>query len=206
MNEKLRTVSMPQTKSSGSPYLNTVSTNILSTSTCTQAITVSLQPVRAIRSVSPHNFLSSAATLSTSFSSSSFPPSLYLKSRGTHFLSRHLCTNSRLCFLKVVTAYKLNSSSWEMKVAERGTTMGLSVSYARVNSLVDELGTAMRWVSRYSESWMMSCGGTTETRDLVARLPVCLRVKVWRVVLRLLYWLYLARTSLSLELASWVLR
>jgi hypothetical protein len=50
---------------------------------------------------------------------------------------------------------------------------------------------------------MMICGETTETRDLVDRLPVCLRVRVWRFVFRLLYWLYFARTSVSMELASW---
>jgi hypothetical protein len=50
---------------------------------------------------------------------------------------------------------------------------------------------------------MMSLGETTETSDLVARLPVCFRVRVWRFVFRLLYWLYLARTSVSMELASW---
>ena len=34
------------------------------------------------------------------------------------------------------------------------------------------LGTAIRWVSRYSESWMMREGSTTVVRDLLERLPL----------------------------------
>lgn len=98
------TVSNPQTKSRGRPYLKTVSTNTLNTITWTHACTASLHPVLPSLSVSPHNFLSSAVTLSTSFASASFPPSRYLKSLGTHFFSLHLCTNSDPCFLNVVTA------------------------------------------------------------------------------------------------------
>lgn len=45
-------------------------------------------------------------------------------------------------------------------------------------------------------------GGTTEMRDLVDRLPVCFRWRVCRLVRSELYWLYLERTSLSMEFAS----
>ena len=41
-----------------------------------------------------------------------------------------------------------------------------------------ELGTATRWVSMCSESSTSVSGDMTETRDLVERLPVCLRVRV----------------------------
>ena len=34
------------------------------------------------------------------------------------------------------------------------------------------LGTAMRWVSRYSESRMMRDGSTIAVRDLLERLPL----------------------------------
>ena len=50
---------------------------------------------------------------------------------------------------------------------------------------------------------MRRFGLTIETRDLVARLPVCLRVRVWRLVLIWLYWLYLERTSVSIDEASY---
>ena len=33
-------------------------------------------------------------------------------------------------------------------------------------------GTAMRWVSRYSESWTKREGGTMLVRDLVERFPL----------------------------------
>ena len=70
----------------------------------------------------------------------------------------------------------------------------------------------------------MKEGGTTEVRDLVARLPlrlvgkcriqyvyagengntyVCFRWRVVRFVLTLLYWPYLLLTSLSMLTASW---
>ena len=31
---------------------------------------------------------------------------------------------------------------------------------------------ARRWVSRYSESWTMTEGGTVDVRDLLERLPL----------------------------------
>ena len=40
------------------------------------------------------------------------------------------------------------------------------------------------------------------TRDLVLRLPVCLRCSADRLVRVLLYWLYLDRTSLSRDVIS----
>ena len=73
-----RTFTNPQTNDSGKPYLSTVSTNTRKTSTCTHAITASPQLVRANRRTSPQSFLSSFETLSNSFFSSSFPPSLNL--------------------------------------------------------------------------------------------------------------------------------
>ncbi len=39
------------------------------------------------------------------------------------------------------------------------------------------LGTAMRCVSRYSESWIIREGSTTVVRDLLERLPL-----VWELV------------------------
>src|SRR5271156_2218080 len=54
----------------------------------------------------------------------------------------------------------------------------------------------------YSEDWIRKLGLTTETSDLVARLPVCFLVRVCRFVLIWLYWLYFERTSVSMEDAS----
>jgi hypothetical protein len=45
-------------------------------------------------------------------------------------------------------------------------------------------------------------GFTIDSSDFVDRFPVCLRWRVDRFVRRELYWLYLARTSLSMELVS----
>lgn len=102
--KRQQTLTNPQTNSAGNPYLNTVSTNTLNASACTQHIAASPNPVRPNRSPSPHNFLSSPSSLLNSRSSSSLPPSLYRKSRGVHRFSLHLARNSELCFLKVVTA------------------------------------------------------------------------------------------------------
>lgn len=82
------------TKSSGKPYRSTLSTKHRSTITCTRHMTASLQPVLPNLNVSPHILFSSASVFLSSFCSSSLPPSLNLKSRGIHFLSLHLCTNS----------------------------------------------------------------------------------------------------------------
>lgn len=67
---------------------------------------------------------------------------------------------------------------------ERGTTMGEMVSYVRRNSFVLREGTAIRWVSRYSESWTRRRGSTTDARDLVDNLPLAecqdrVRQNVW---------------------------
>lgn len=80
--------------------------------------------------------------------------------------------------------------------------MGDMVSYERVYSLTDVLGTARRCVSMCSESCTRVEGLTIDRRDLVARLPVFLRKSDCRFVRTELYWLYLARTSLSIELIS----
>ena len=98
------TLMSPQTKFNGNPYLNTVSTNTLNASTCIQAMTLSPHAVLPSLNASPHTFFSSLATLSSSLLSSSFPPSLYLKSLGVHFDSRHLWMKSWEYFLNVVTA------------------------------------------------------------------------------------------------------
>lgn len=60
--------------------------------------------------------------------------------------------NSPLCFLKVVTAYSVNSSSDATRFAERGTTIDDTVSYDFRKSLTCVAGTAMRCVSINSES------------------------------------------------------
>src|SRR2546423_2802312 len=98
-----RTFTSALTKSNGSPYHNTVSTNTLRTRTWIKTITPSLHPVRHNLSVSPQTLFSSSPIRSNSLASSSLPPSLNLKSRGTHFFSLALCTNSGECFLNVVT-------------------------------------------------------------------------------------------------------
>ena len=49
---------------------------------------------------------------------------------------------------------------------------------------------------------MRRFGLTTDTSDFVARLPVCFLVRVCKVVLIWLYWLYFERTSVSMEDAS----
>lgn len=141
-----------QTKSSGRPYRSTVSTKTRRTSIWIQTITASLQAVRPRRRVSPQSLCASLPTRSTSFHSSSFPPSTYLKSRGIHLFSLHLWMNSALCFLNVVTAYRVKSSSDATRFADRGTTIGDTVSYPLMKSLTCVEGTATRCVSIYSES------------------------------------------------------
>lgn len=98
------TLTNPQTKFNGSPYLSTVSTNTLNARTCIHAITASPHAVLPSLKACSQIFLSSFPTFSSSLLSSSFPPSLYLKSLGVHLLSLHLWMKSCECFLKVVTA------------------------------------------------------------------------------------------------------
>jgi hypothetical protein len=70
-------------------------------------------------------------------------------------------------------------------------------------SLTRVCGTARRCVSRYSESWIRALGGTMDRRERVERLPVWRRWEARRLVLRELYWLNLAFTSLSIPAISW---
>jgi len=49
---------------------------------------------------------------------------------------------------------------------------------------------------------MSMSGDTILTRDLVERLPICLRWRFCDWVRRVLYWLYLVRTSESMLFAS----
>lgn len=170
-NERL-TRTIEDTKSKGNPYRSTVSTKTRKTKTWIQTITASLQLVRPSRIVSPHSLRSSPPTRSTSFASSSRPPSMYLKSRGIHLFSLALWVNSALCFLNVVTAYRLNSSSSATRLADRGTTIGDIVSYSFKKSLICWDGTAIRCVSKYSESWTSFWGSTIDARDLDARFPL----------------------------------
>jgi hypothetical protein len=64
------------------------------------------------------------------------------------------------------------------------------------------LGTAMRCVSRYSESWWRNLGLTTLTRDFEARLPVRLRSAAWRADFVWLYCENFDFTSLSMPWIS----
>lgn len=101
--------------------------------------------------------------------------------------------------------------------------MGDMVSYVRRNSFVSREGTAIKWVSRYSESWTRMRGSTTDARDLVDNVPlgkcqdtiwqnmwttlgissyVCLRWSAASVVFPWVYCENLARTSLSMLAAS----
>lgn len=86
--------------------------------------------------------------------------------------SRHLCRNSALVFLKVVTAKRVYSESLVTSIEERGTTIGAIVSYDFRKSFLLVVGTTIRWVSRYSESWIMTEGSTTGVRDFVTRFPL----------------------------------
>ena len=200
--QTLHTSTRPHINSKGRPYLSTVSTNTLNASTCTQIMAPSLYPVRPNLSASPQTFLSSLLRSSTSLFSCSPPPSTYLKSRGVHRFSRTLWINSAECFLNIVTAKRVNSSSLASSCDERGTTKGARVSYDLRYSLVCEFGTAIRCVSRYSESRTRAEGGTIEVNEREARLPVCRRSAPARLVLTELYWLNLDLTSLSRACSS----
>lgn len=140
--------------------------------TWTQIMTLSLHPVRPMRSASPQTLRSSLVTRSSSLCSSCRPPSTCLYWRGVHFCSRHLARNSGLCFLNVATAKRTNSSSLATSVAERGTTIGANVSYSLRKSFFAFPGTTIRWVSIYSESWTRRDGSTIGVKDLVERLPL----------------------------------
>ena len=72
------TLTSPHTNDSGRPYLSTVSTKTLSANTCIQAMTASPHAVLPSLNASFHTFSSFFPSFSTSFCSSSLPPSLYL--------------------------------------------------------------------------------------------------------------------------------
>jgi hypothetical protein len=71
-----------------------------------------------------------------------------------------------------VTVYKLNSSSWASFRVDRGTTLGVSVSYFTLNDFSSFRGIAMNIVSRYSESRTTSSRLTIPERDFWLKLPL----------------------------------